>query len=87
MHARGNTMNLTKLRQDLGHFVHRQRDGHTELEQVLKTLEDKETELQRRLAEEQVPHRRRHLEIELEVVRAQHSKGVARRLDLKAAGS
>jgi hypothetical protein len=78
-------MNLTRLREDLGHFVHR--DGHSELERVLKALEDKEAELQRRLAEEQLPHRRRHLEIELEVVRAQHSKGVARHLDLKTAGS
>ena len=79
-------MNITRLREDLGHLVHRQRDGHAELEQLLTTLELKEAELQRRLAEEQAPHRRRHLEIELEVVRAQYSKGVARRLELQAAG-
>lgn len=69
-------MNLTTIREDLNHYLQRHQNGHNELEQLLGALERKDAELQRRLETEREPNKRRHLEIELEVTRLQHSKGI-----------
>ena len=72
----GHKVNMTRLREDLGHYLQRHQNGRNELEQLLDALERKDAELQRRLETEQEPHKRHHLEIELEVTRLQHSKGI-----------
>lgn len=69
-------MNLTRLREDLSHYLQWPQNGHDELDQLLDALERKDEELERRLETEQEPNKRRHLEIQLEVTRLQHSKGV-----------
>ena len=76
-HARRDTkVNLTRLREDLSHYLQWHQNGQNELDQLLDALERKDEELKRRLEMEHEPNKRRHLEIELEVTRLQHSKGV-----------
>lgn len=72
----GHEVNMTTIREDLGHYLQRHQHSHDELEQLLTALERKDAELQRQLETEQEPQKRRHLEIELEVTRLQHSKGI-----------
>ena len=69
-------VDLTKLREGLGHYLQEHLGNHDELEQLLDSLEKKDAELKRQLEVEQRPEKRRHLEIELEVTRLQHSKGI-----------
>ena len=69
-------MDLSRIREDLGQYLQRNQDGHESLVQLLDALEKKDAELQRRLDSEQEPLKRRKLEIELKVIRLQHSKGV-----------
>ena len=72
-------MNLTRLREDLGQYLHSHQDGHHELDQLLNALEKKDAALQRQLEAEQEPQKRHHLEIELQVTRAQLNKGLEMR--------
>ena len=50
-----------------------------QLDELIKRLEHREDTLERRLAHEENPARRRRLLLELNVTRLQHRKGLARR--------
>ena len=82
------TMDLTKIRDGLNDLVHnglhRNQDHQAELDQLIEALEQKEADLQQRLAAEKDTIRRHHLKIELKVTRLQHRKGLARRLEQHA---
>ena len=79
-------MNLSKLRDGLQHYLqagfHQSHGPLSELEQLIKALEQKDADLQERLTSESDPMRRRHLSIELTVTRLQHQKGLERRREL-----
>lgn len=69
-------MDLSRIREDLGQYLQRNQDGRDNLVRLLEALEKKDAELQRRLKSEKEPLKRRRLEIEIKVIRLQHSKGV-----------
>lgn len=72
-------MDLSRIREDLGQYLQWNQDGRDRLVRLLDALEKKDAELQRRLESEQEPLKRRKLQIELEVIRLQRSKGVEMR--------
>ena len=84
--ARGEAMNLARLRDDLHRYMHdalhRHSGANTDIDRLLHMLEKKDAKLQQQLAEEQDPLKRRHLKIELQVTRLQHKKGLAKRLEM-----
>ena len=84
-------MDLTQLRHSLTSLVHHglhKHNGHrVELDQLIEALEQKDADLQQRLAQEKDPIKRRHIKIELQVTRLQHRKGLARRLELQTSSA
>ncbi len=60
----------------------RKRRHQAELRELLDKLQDKETQLQANLRTETSQHRQEHLGKQLEIVRAQHAKGLEALQDL-----
>ena len=60
----------------------KKRRHQAELRELLDKLKDKETQLQEKLRTEKNQHKQEHLGKQLEIVRAQHAKGMEALQDL-----
>lgn len=67
---------LATLTDLLGKEERRKRKHHAELNKLLKQLAEKEARLEEKLKTEKDKHKRKRLGKELEIVKAQHAKGL-----------
>ena len=66
---------LKKLTDFLGKKDRKMRENRAELEELLYNLKDKENRLEQKMQAEKDKHKRKRLSKEIEVVRAQYTKG------------
>ena len=66
---------LKKLTDFLGKKDRKMREHRAELEELLQNLKDKENRLEQKMQAEKDKHKRKRLSKEIEVVRAQYTKG------------
>ena len=67
---------LRKIADWLDREGQKQRDHHEELETLLEKLKKKEAELEEKMGQEKDERKRKRLSKEIEIVRAQHAKGL-----------
>jgi hypothetical protein len=76
-------MEMTEAREDLQHHLKKDREPGSRLDQLLDSLTRQDADLQEQLDREQDPVKRRHLRIQLKIIRMQRSKVLDHRLELQ----